>query len=162
MVFIRFSLFGSDDFTLFHVGGLTIDWGAALVVVVLGLLLARGTKLSSRVSMIITAVKLGVVLLVIVVGAFYIKLDNYKPFIPPKQHTPTGSGEGLKQTLFSWITGSEGSAFGVFGIFATASLVFFAFVGFDVVASAAEETRNPQKSLPRGILGTLAIVTFCM
>lgn len=152
-------LFGSDDFTLFHVGGLTIDWGAALLVVVLGLLLARGTKLSSRVSMVITAIKLGVVLLVIVVGAFYIKLDNYKPFIPSKQHTPTGSGEGLKQTLFSWITGSEGSAFGVFGIFAAASLVFFAFVGFDVVASAAEETRNPQKSLPRGILGTLAIVT---
>ena len=153
-------LFGSDSFTLFHIAGLTIDWGAALLVIVLGVLLARGTKLSSRVSMVITAVKLGVVLLVIIVGAFYIKVDNYKPFIPPAQHDSSGTGEGLKQSLFSLISGADGSAFGTFGIFAAASLVFFAFVGFDVVASAAEETKNPQKSMPRGILGTLVIVTI--
>lgn len=153
-------LFGSDSFTLFHIGGVTIDWGAALLVIVLGVLLARGTKLSSRVSMVITAVKLGVVLLVIIVGAFYIKVDNYKPFIPPAQHDSSGTGEGLKQSLFSLISGADGSAFGTFGIFAAASLVFFAFVGFDVVASAAEETKNPQKSMPRGILGTLVIVTI--
>ena len=153
-------LFGSDSFTLFYIAGLTIDWGAALLVIVLGVLLARGTKLSSRVSMVITAVKLGVVLLVIIVGAFYIKVDNYKPFIPPAQHDSSGTGEGLKQSLFSLISGADGSAFGTFGIFAAASLVFFAFVGFDVVASAAEETKNPQKSMPRGILGTLVIVTI--
>lgn len=153
-------LFGSDSFTLFHIGGVTIDWGAALLVIVLGVLLARGTKLSSRVSMVITAVKLGVVLLVIIVGAFYIKVDNYKPFIPPAQHDSSGTGEGLKQSLFSLVSGADGSAFGTFGIFAAASLVFFAFLGFDVVASAAEETKNPQKSMPRGILGTLVIVTI--
>ena len=153
-------LFGSDSFTLFHIGGVTIDWGAVLLVIVLGVLLARGTKLSSRVSMVITAVKLGVVLLVIIVGAFYIKVDNYKPFIPPAQHDSSGTGEGLKQSLFSLVSGADGSAFGTFGIFAAASLVFFAFVGFDVVASAAEETKDPQKSMPRGILGMLVIVTI--
>ncbi|OFT87603.1 APC family permease [Corynebacterium sp. HMSC28B08] len=152
-------LMGSEDFTLLKVGGLTIDWGAALLVLVLGALLARGTKLSSRVSAVITAIKLGVVLFVIVVGAFHIKAENYRPFIPPAQQNVSGSGEGLKQTLFSWATGADGSAYGLFGIFAAASLVFFAFVGFDVVASAAEETRNPQKAMPRGILITLVIVT---
>lgn len=152
-------LFGSDDLTLWSVGGLQVDWGAALLVLVLGALLARGTKLSSRVSMVITAIKLAVVLFVIIVGAFYVKAENYSPFIPEAQHSASGAGEGIKQTLFSALTGADSSSFGIFGIFAAASMVFFAFVGFDVVASAAEETRNPQKSMPRGILGTLAIVT---
>ena len=57
------------------------------------------------------------------------------------------------------ITGGAPASFGVVGLLAAASLVFFAFIGFDVVATAAEETKNPQTDLPRGILGSLAIVT---
>ncbi|MFD4179568.1 APC family permease, partial [Rhodococcus sp. NPDC058514] len=59
----------------------------------------------------------------------------------------------------SFLTGAEGSSYGWYGLLAAASLVFFAFIGFDVVATTAEETKNPQKALPRGILGSLAIVT---
>ncbi|MGW9267293.1 amino acid permease [Gordonia terrae] len=137
---------------------ISFDWGAVLLIAVLTVLLALGTKLSSRVSLVITTIKVFVVLLVIVVGAFYISAKNYDPFVPPA--APPAEGEsGLHQTLFSAITGAEGSTFGWYGLLAAASLVFFAFIGFDVVATTAEETKNPQKAMPRGILGSLAIVT---
>ena len=61
--------------------------------------------------------------------------------------------------MFSWLAGGSSSAFGVFGLLAGASLVFFAFIGFDVVATTAEETKDPKRAVPRGILGSLAIVT---
>jgi APA family basic amino acid/polyamine antiporter len=114
--------------------------------------------MSSRVSAVITAVKVAVVVLVIVVGAFYVKAQNYTPFVPPAQHT-SDTPTGLRQSLFSWLTGADGSTYGWYGLLAAASLVFFAFIGFDIVATAAEETRNPQKALPRAIIGSLAIVT---
>ncbi|MET0197078.1 MAG: amino acid permease, partial [Rhodococcus fascians] len=139
------------------IGSLDVDWGAFLIVVVITVLLASGTKLSSRVSLVITAIKVAVVLLVVVVGAFYIKAENYSPYIPPAEQGSTG--EGIHQSLFSFVTGAGGSTFGWYGLLAAASLVFFAFIGFDVVATTAEETKEPQKALPRGILGSLAIVT---
>jgi basic amino acid/polyamine antiporter, APA family len=61
--------------------------------------------------------------------------------------------------MFAWLTGSGGTSFGWLGLLSAASLVFFAFVGFDVVATTAEETRNPQRNVPRGIFGSLAIVS---
>ncbi|MDI6628436.1 MAG: amino acid permease [Rhodococcus sp. (in: high G+C Gram-positive bacteria)] len=140
-----------------EIGSLNFDWGALLIVVVLTVLIASGTKLSSRVSLVITAIKVIVVLFVVVLGAFYIKVANYDPYIPPSE--PGSTGEGLHQSLLSYVTGAGGSTFGWYGLLAAASLVFFAFIGFDVVATTAEETKEPQKALPRGILGSLAIVT---
>ncbi len=120
--------------------------------------LILGIKLSSRVTSVIVAIKLVIVLLVIVVGIFYVKASNYTPFIPPAQPTETGSGwtAPLIQTLF----GFAPSTFGVGGILAGAAIVFFAFIGFDIVATAAEETKNPEKDLPRGIIGSLAVCTL--
>jgi APA family basic amino acid/polyamine antiporter len=138
--------------------GLKFDWGAVLLVAVLTVLLAVGTKLSSRVSAVITAIKVAVVLLVIVLGIGYINADNYSPFIPPAAEGGA-THTGIEQSLFSLITGYSGSTYGVLGMLAAASIVFFAFIGFDVVATTAEETKNPQKAVPRGILGSLAIVT---
>ncbi|MDX8033569.1 amino acid permease [Lentzea sp. BCCO 10_0856] len=150
-------LFGLDVKT--EVGdGFKFDWGAVLLVAVLTVLLVIGTKLSSRVSAVITAVKVAVVLLVIVLGISYIKAENYSPFIPPAAEG-TATHSGIEQSLFSLITGYSGSTYGVLGMLAAASIVFFAFIGFDVVATTAEETKNPQKAVPRGILGSLAIVT---
>ncbi|TFV58673.1 amino acid permease [Mycobacterium sp. PS03-16] len=138
-------------------GGITVDWGALLIIVVVTALLARGTKLSAEVSLVITVIKVAVVLLVVVVGAFYIKAANYSPFIPPAE---AGEGaSGSEQSLFSLLTGAEGSHYGWYGLLAGASIVFFAFIGFDIVATTAEETKNPQRDVPRGILGSLAIVT---
>lgn len=152
------SLVGLDVPTIVPIGPVDFDWGTVLIVLVLGTLLAVGTKLSSRFSQVITAIKVAVVLLVIIVGIGYVKAANYTPFIPPAQPSPPGSGS-LNQSLFSLIAGGSSSSFGVFGLLAAASVLFFAFIGFDIVATTAEETRNPQRNVPRGILGSLAIVT---
>ncbi|APB01083.1 Cationic amino acid transporter [Nocardia seriolae] len=140
-----------------HVGSVSFDWGAVLIIAIVGVLLATGTKLSSRVSAVAVAIKLAVIALVLVVGATYFKASNLSPYIPPSQ--PSEQAGGVHQSLFSFLTGSGGTSFGWYGLLAAASLVFFAFVGFDVVATTAEETRNPQRDVPRGIFGALAIVT---
>ena len=136
--------------------GLQLDWGALLIIAFVTAILAWGTKLSAKVSLVITVIKLSVVLLVVAVGAFYIKSSNYTPFIPPAE---SGGGRGTEQSLLSLITGAEGSNYGWYGLLAGASIVFFAFIGFDIVATTAEETKNPQRDVPRGILASLAIVT---
>ncbi|HZA18308.1 MAG TPA: amino acid permease [Pseudonocardiaceae bacterium] len=143
--------------TTIEVGGIAIDWAAVLIVGILTVVLAVGIKLSSRVSQVITAIKIAVVLLVIVVGIGFIQLSNYTPFIPPAR--PGESSGGSEQSLFSLLSGAEGSTYGVFGVLAAASVVFFAFIGFDIVATTAEEARNPQRDMPRAIIGSLVIVT---
>ncbi|MDI2032117.1 amino acid permease [Saccharopolyspora sp. TS4A08] len=152
------ALIGLNVPTVFEFGALQFDWGALLLVAVLSTLLAVGTKLSARVSLVITIIKVAVVLLVIVVGLAYINAANYTPFIPPAQ-AATEDSPAIEQSLLSLILGGETSNYGLFGLLAGASLVFFAFIGFDIVATTAEETKNPQKSAPRGIIGSLVIVT---
>ncbi len=144
--------------TKFDLGPLQFDWGALLLVAILTTVLAAGTKLSARVSLVISTLKVFVVLLVVVVGLAYVNADNYSPFIPPAQGAVEDSSK-LDQSLLSLLLGGTTSNFGMFGLLAGASLVFFAFIGFDVVATTAEETRNPQRDAPRGIFGSLAIVT---
>ncbi|WP_280208275.1 amino acid permease [Nocardia cyriacigeorgica] len=140
-----------------HIGSVDFDWGAVLLIAVLTTLIALGTKLSSRVSAVAVAIKLGVIALVLVMGVTYFNADNLTPYIPESK--PGEGGEGVHQSLFSFVTGAGNSTFGWYGLLAAASLVFFAFIGFDVVATAAEETKNPQRDMPRGILGSLMIVT---
>ncbi|WP_413759347.1 amino acid permease [Streptomyces sp. MMBL 11-3] len=137
--------------------GFGFDILAAALVLVLTAVLVVGTKLSARVTAVVVAIKVTVVLVVIIAGAFFVKGDNYDPFIPEAKPVEAGSGldSPLVQLLFGWAP----SNFGVMGIFTAASVVFFAFIGFDVVATAAEETRNPQRDMPRGILGSLVICT---
>jgi APA family basic amino acid/polyamine antiporter len=137
--------------------GLKLDWGALLIIVFVTVILAWGTKLSAKVSLAITVIKVAVVLLVVAVGAFYIKMENFTPFIPPAQ--PGEGGSGTDQSLFSLLTGAGGSTYGWYGLLAGASIVFFAFIGFDIVATTAEETKNPQRDVSRGIIASLAIVT---
>jgi basic amino acid/polyamine antiporter, APA family len=151
-------MIGVNAPTVLDLGAFQFDWGAVLLVAVLTVLLAAGTKLSARVSLVITTIKVAVVLLVIFVGLAYINPANYSPFIPPAQPS-SESDPALEQSLLSLLLGGETSTFGVFGLLAGASLVFFAYIGFDVVATTAEETRNPQRDAPRGILGSLGIVT---
>ena len=141
-----------------EVGGHQVDWGALLIIAFVTAILAYGTKLSAGVSLAITAIKVSVVLLVVAVGAFYIKAENYTPFTPPAE-SGGDSASGSEQSLFSLITGAEGSSYGWYGLLAGASIVFFAFIGFDIVATTAEETKNPQRDVPRGILASLGIVT---
>lgn len=149
---------GAKLHTTVVVAGVSVDWGALLLIAALTTVLAAGINLSAKVSAVITAIKVSVVLLVIVVGAFYITPSNYVPFVPPSQPAEAGVS-GLDSTLFATVLGDVGAKYGWFGVLAGASIVFFAFIGFDIVATTAEETRNPQRDMPRGILGSLAIVT---
>ena len=137
--------------------GFGFDILAAALVLVLTAVLVVGTKLSARVTAVVVAIKVTVVLTVIIAGAFFISSDNYDPFIPKSQSVEAGGN--LKAPLIQLMFGWAPSNFGVLGIFTAASVVFFAFIGFDVVATAAEETRNPQRDMPRGIIGSLIICT---
>lgn len=140
-----------------HEGHFGFDLLACILVLVLTGILVLGMKLSSRVTAVVVGIKVTVVLLVIIAGAFMISGANYHPFIPPSR--PSETGGGLSAPLAELMFGFTPSTFGVMGIFAAAAVVFFAFIGFDIVATAAEETRNPQRDVPRGILGSLAICT---
>jgi len=120
-------------------GGI-INIPAIFIVCLLSLLLIRGTKESAAVNNILVIVKIAIVLLFIILGWKFINPEFHTPFIPKN-------------------TGKYGE-FGVSGIAAGAALVFFAFIGFDAVSTAAQEAKNPQKSMPIGILGSLAVCTL--
>ncbi|AZH30352.1 amino acid permease [Paenibacillus sp. M-152] len=105
---------------------------AFLILMAITFLLYFGIKESKRINNIMVIVKIVVVLLFIIVAIKYVKPDNWTPFMP----------------------------FGFSGVFGAAALVFFAFIGFDAVSSAAEETKNPARDLPRGIIFSLAICTL--
>jgi basic amino acid/polyamine antiporter, APA family len=112
-------------------GGL-INLPAVLIVLLITGILIFGAKESNRVNAFIVFIKLAIILLFIVVGIKFINPSNYVPFAPN----------------------------GVAGIFQGAAMVFFAYIGFDTIASAAEETKNPQRSLPIGIIGSLLICSI--
>ena len=111
---------------------------AFLIVVLMSLFLIVGTKESSVLNAIIVFLKISVIILFVVLGWRYINNDNYHPYIPAN-------------------TGTFGE-FGWSGILRGAAIVFFAFLGFDSVSTMAQETRNPRRNMPVGILGSLAVV----
>ena len=138
--------------------GDTVDLPALLLVLVLTGLVAYGIKESLRVNLVLVGLKLFIVLFVIVAGIGFINTDNYRPFVPPAEST-SGTEGWLHTPLLQLVTGTP-QAYGIAGIFFAASLVFFAYIGFDVVATTAEEAANPQQDLPRGIIGSLVICTI--
>jgi APA family basic amino acid/polyamine antiporter len=131
---------------------------AAVIVLILTGLLCFGIKASSSVNAVIVGIKLVIILVVIFAGLSYIHSGNYHPFIPPSGAKPAPGGTS-ETTLLQSLGGAPG-AFGVSGIFAGAALVFFAFIGFDIVATNAEETKKPQRDVPIGIFASLAICTI--
>jgi basic amino acid/polyamine antiporter, APA family len=112
---------------------------AAFIIVVITTLLIIGIRESANFNSIIVLVKVGVVLLFIAVGALYINRGNWHPFLPANAGV---FGE------FGWS-----------GILRGAGIIFFAYIGFDAVSTAAQEARNPERDMPIGILGSLAICT---
>ncbi len=112
---------------------------APLIVAALTAMLVLGTKESARLNNIMVAVKLVVVVAFIAVGAFFVNTANWHPFIPDN-------------------TGEFGH-FGLSGVLRGSAVVFFAFIGFDAVSTAAQEARNPQRDMPIGILGSLVVCT---
>ncbi len=137
--------------------GLKHNLVAAAIVLILTGVICLGIKVSSQVNFVMVVIKLSIVLLVIVAGIFFIKTANYSPFIPPAG-SDAASGSAPTPSLLQDL-GLAPGAFGISGIFTGAALVFFAYIGFDIVATAAEETKNPQRDLPIGILTSLGICT---
>ncbi|MDQ6807876.1 MAG: amino acid permease [Verrucomicrobiota bacterium] len=119
---------------------------AVAILLVLSLLLIRGTKESAFVNGIIVVLKTAIVLLFIGIGWGFINPGNHTPMIPPPGTYTTPQG----------ITHAYG---GIMGILGAAGVVFFAYIGFDAVSTAAQEARNPKRDMPIGILGSLALCT---
>jgi APA family basic amino acid/polyamine antiporter len=129
---------------------------AGIVLILIGVI-CLGIKISSQVNMVVVTVKVGIVLFVIIAGSFYIKASNYSPFIPPTGSAGAGGAQSTPSLLQD--LGVSPGSFGITGIFTGAALVFFAFIGFDVIATAAEESKKPQRDMPIGILASLGICT---
>ena len=137
-----------------------VNLPAVLISLAVMAVLIAGIKLSSVINQVVVAIKLTVVSLVIIAGVGYVNMANYAPFIPPSQPTPDTGGGFMELPLITSLLGLDPAVYGIGGVIAGAALVFFAFIGFDVVATTAEEAKNPQKDVPIGILGSLAIVTL--
>jgi APA family basic amino acid/polyamine antiporter len=112
---------------------------AVIITMLVTLLLLVGVSESATVNAVIVVVKVAIVLVVIGAGAMFIQTENWHPFIPPN-------------------TGTFGE-YGWSGILRGAGVIFFAYIGFDAVSTSAQEARDPQRDMPRGILGSLAICT---
>ena len=112
---------------------------AVLIVFLVSILLIIGIKESARTNMVIVGIKLSVVAVFIGVGWSFVNPTNYHPFLPPN-------------------TGQFGS-FGISGLMMGAGTIFFAYIGFDAVSTAAQECKDPQKDMPIGIIGSLAVCT---
>lgn len=149
-----FRLVGWNINTNVTIGSFNFDFAPIIVVAFFTALLVCGTKIGARVDGALTILKIAIVLFVVIVGFFYVKAENFTPFIPPSEpSTATGSGLAatMEQPLWQWATGMTPSIYGIAGIISGAALVFFAFLGFDVVATTSEETVNPKKNVPLGI-----------
>lgn len=120
-------------------GGL-LNLPAVFIVVIMSLVLIRGTSESAWVNALIVILKVSIVLVFIIIGFNYIRPENHQPWIPPNK-------------------GNFGE-FGWTGVIRAAAVVFFAYIGFDAVSTAAQETKNPKKAMPIGILGSLIICTI--
>lgn len=138
----------------------TVNLGAIAIALVLGVVAMIGIRESKWVTNALVVVKVSVCVFVVVVGIFFVKAVNLSPFVPASKPVPKSEAlSGLQQPLWQWITGADPTAFGVTGVFVAAAVVFFAYSGFEAVANLGEETKDPAKDMPRGLLGTLAICT---
>ena len=139
--------------------GSVINIPAAMIVLILTCIILVGVRKSARFNAVVTGIKLLVLAFFIIVGIFFIKTVNWQPFIPAPQPVPAAAGGFWDTPFIQVLTGSAQQVFGWPGIMAGAASVFFAYIGFDVVATTAEETKNPQRDVPIGIIGSLLICT---
>lgn len=107
------------------------DLPAFVIIMIISFLLIGGVRESARINAIMVILKIVVIILFIIVGVFYVRPENYNPFLP----------------------------FGMKGVVSGAAVAFYAYIGFDAVSTAAEEVKNPQRNVPIGIIGSLLLAT---
>ena len=117
----------------------SINLPAMLITALVTIVLMRGVRVSMTVNALLVTIKLGVIGLFIAIGAFHVDVQNWQPFLPDN-------------------TGTFGE-YGWSGVLRGAAVIFYAYLGFDTVSTAAREARNPQRSVPLGILGSLILCT---
>ena len=125
----------------FGTDGGVVDLVSVIVIALVALLISRGVSRAARVENILVVLKVFAVLLFIVVGLFAIKATNYVPFVPKYHETANGPFGGWQ------------------GIYAGVSMIFLSYIGFDSIAANSAEAVNPQKTMPRGLIGTLVLGT---
>ncbi|HEU4902867.1 MAG TPA: amino acid permease, partial [Flavisolibacter sp.] len=143
----------TDSAGVLHKG--IINAPALLILLLLTLLLIKGTQESAMVNAIIVFIKVAIVILFIAVGWHFIRPENHTPFIIPEGTPPVLDSAGKEIVNYS---GTFKHGWG--GVLGGAAIVFFAFIGFDAVSTAAQEAKNPKRDMPIGILGSLVVCTI--
>ena len=134
-----------------------VNLGAVAIILLMGAVAAAGIRQSAALTNALVAGKVVICVFVVVAGAFLVDAANLTPFVPPARPAPGVTG--LEQPLVQALFGLPQSAFGVAGVLTAAAVVFFAYTGFEAVANLGEETREPARDMPRGLLGTLVLAT---
>ena len=144
-------------------GNTGVDLPAMVLIFLLGALMIVGIKESLRVNLVLVCLKLFIILFVVFAGLRFVRPGNWADFIPASGPPPAGAAADASvwtEPLLQFFSGDNTpTAYGISGVFAGAALVFFAYIGFDVVATTAEEARNPKRDLPIGIIASLAVCT---
>jgi APA family basic amino acid/polyamine antiporter len=141
-----------DTAGVMHHGIINIP--ALFILLLLSLLLMKGTEESATVNSIIVVIKVSIVLVFIAVGWHFINPANHTPYVIPADAPPAQMRDGTFYSYANFFRHGWG------GILSGAGVVFFAFIGFDAVSTAAQEAKNPARDMPRGILGSLLICTI--
>ena len=131
-----------------------INAPALFILACLTLLLIKGTQESAVVNGIIVFIKVAIVLVFIAIGWHFINPANHSPYMIPADAKPVMQGDGTLYSYANFFNHGWG------GVLKGAAIVFFAFIGFDAVSTAAQEAKNPKKDMPMGILGSLVICTI--
>ncbi|GAB3226983.1 hypothetical protein GCM10027346_09830 [Hymenobacter seoulensis] len=131
-----------------------INLPALLIIIALSLLLIKGTQESAMFNAVVVFLKVAIVLVFIAVGWQFINPANHEPYLIPENAEPVKNAAGAVVREY---TGWNKHGWG--GILGGAAIVFFAFIGFDAVSTAAQEAKNPKRDMPIGILGSLAVCT---
>jgi len=131
-----------------------INLPALLIIVALSLLLIKGTQESAMFNAVVVVLKVAIVLVFIAVGWQFINPANHTPYLIPDNAEPVKDAAGkIVREYTAWNKHGWG------GVLGGAAIVFFAFIGFDAVSTAAQEAKNPKRDMPIGILGSLAVCT---
>lgn len=133
---------------------------AMFIVAILTTILVIGIKESANFNNVMVITKVSVIVVFVVIGFMFVKASNWHPFIPPNkvEATPIAT----YGSFWGWLKayGHEFGRYGISGILRGAGVIFFAYIGFDAVSTAAQEAKNPQRDMPIGILGSLGISTI--
>ena len=127
---------------------------ALIILLLISLLLIKGTQESAMVNAVIVFVKVAIVLVFIVIGWQFINPANHTPYLIPADAKPALLPDGTEYSYSNFFRHGWG------GVLTGAGIVFFAFIGFDAVSTAAQEAKNPKKDMPIGILGSLVVCTI--